>query len=207
MNSRALSLSFCFTPLEPTSWLLRQRANTTSAVSQTCCMHGTAYARAHASTSCCKTQAPRAAQHAPVPDLYKTCATARVLTTPPAFSTRWKKRTLRSTTSLIVRQWYIVPLLKTRCQRLARQAFAGSILTIGAPSVYGKRPASHFVSRRPVAIGESSLRPTTGKPLCSRRPVAIGEPSTLWSHSIRQRLGPNRGRKTPTTAHLRIAHS
>ena len=167
MNSRALSLSFCFTPLEPTSWLLRQRANTTSAVSQTCCMHGTANARAHASTSCCKTQAPSAAQHAPVPDLYKTCATARVLTTPPAFSTRWKKRTLRSTTSLIVRQWYIVPLLKTRCQRLARHAFAGSILTIGAPSVYGQRPASHSVSRRPVAIGESSLRPTTGKPHCT----------------------------------------
>ena len=133
MNSRALSLSFCFTPLEPTSWLLRQRANTTSAVSQTCCMHGTANARAHASTSCCKTQAPSAAQHAPVPDLYKTCATARVLTTPPAFSTRWKKRTLRSATFLNVRQRYIVPSLKTRCQRLAHHAFAGGILTIGAP--------------------------------------------------------------------------
>ena len=67
-------------------------------------------------------------------------------------------------------------LLPTVNDRQATLCRGGQSPSTSPP--YGRRPASHTVLRRPVAIGESSLRPTTGKPLCLRRPVAIGEPST-----------------------------
>ena len=110
-------------------------------------------------------------------DLYKLCTNARVLTTPPAFSARWKNRTRKSTTSLISRQQHIVlvtriensaPTASTPCfcwqhphhrrshylQSWDRQATlcCGGQPPSALPS-YGQRPASHSVLWRPISIG------------------------------------------------------